>query len=125
MICANPDQIVVKKSGLTLPCAGQIARYYQDIGGEVEFFGKPYKKTYEQLVSILNIKDKNQIVVIGDGLETDIAGACNYDIDSIFVTSGIISSKLGNKYNELPNKELLQKEFDSENAHPKFIIKNL
>lgn len=125
MICANPDQIVIKKSGLTLPCAGQIAQYYQDIGGEVEYFGKPYKKTYDQLISILNITNKKEIVVIGDGLETDISGAYNNKIDSIFVTSGIISSKLGNKYNELPNKNLLQNEIENHKSYPSFIIKNL
>lgn len=125
LICANPDIVVVKKSGKSFPCAGQIAQYYQSLGGKVIYFGKPHHNTYKELMTTFNIRDKKDMVVIGDGLETDILGANNYQIDSIFITSGIISVKLGNEYNEMPNIELLEKEINISKSMPKYIIKNL
>ena len=127
MICVNPDMIVIKKTGKTLLCAGQIAKKYQELGGEVIYFGKPYPQVYEKVMKrfLLQNDSVGKILAIGDGLETDIAGANNYKIDSVFVTSGIISATLGNEYGQLPSFDKLQQQCKLHNAFPTYVISNL
>ena len=54
------------------------------MGGEVVYFGKPYKEVYK---FCFNSKDK--VLAIGDNLRTDIKGANNLNIDCIFITGGV------------------------------------
>ena len=42
LICANPDKVVIRKAGELVVCAGILASYYEDQGGKVVYFGKPY-----------------------------------------------------------------------------------
>ena len=39
MICANPDLVVIRGSGII--CAGWLALRYEEIGGSVRWLGKP------------------------------------------------------------------------------------
>jgi ribonucleotide monophosphatase NagD (HAD superfamily) len=54
----------------------------------VIYFGKPYKEIYKMCLS-----DNKKIIAIGDNLNTDIKGANNMNIDSIFITSGVHRSE--------------------------------
>ena len=51
MICANPD-LVVNRGNVIEYCAGSVAKLYEKIGGEVEYFGKPHKYFYEYVFKI-------------------------------------------------------------------------
>ena len=86
MICSNPDKTVVRGDRFMI-CAGTLADYYEKIGGSVEYYGKPFKQIYEFCYKIL--EKKKRVLVIGDSLENDIAGANNQNLDSILITSGI------------------------------------
>ena len=126
LICVNPDMIVVKKSGLEMLCAGVIAKHYQEIGGKVTYYGKPYKSVYEISCKLFgdNI-DKSKILAIGDGLETDISGANEFGIDNLLLTGGILSNSINNN---LPEKEFtveLIKICNKYNSKPKFFTKYL
>ncbi len=46
MICANPD-LVVERGERIIPCAGAMAAYYEQLGGEVRIAGKPHAPIYE------------------------------------------------------------------------------
>jgi HAD superfamily hydrolase (TIGR01459 family) len=88
--CSNPDTIVVNEAS-TRYCAGFFAEKYEDLGGEVHYFGKPYLNIYKEVFSTIdNIDkiDKNRILMIGDTLETDVLGAKNADIHSALVATG-------------------------------------
>ncbi|MEN2495274.1 MAG: Acid sugar phosphatase [Hyphomicrobiaceae bacterium hypho_1] len=92
-ICANPD-LVVDVGGRLFPCAGAIAKVYEDLGGDVYWAGKPFPVVYEFSQSIASklrgVKvDKCRILAIGDALRTDIAGAVEFGIDSLFIGQGI------------------------------------
>ena len=50
----------------------------------------------------LNI-NLNNISIIGDGLETDILGGNSIGINTILITSGILSHSLNINYGEKPN----------------------
>ena len=73
-------------------CAGKIAEIFENMGGEVIYFGKPYKEVY---LSCLDMSQKT--LVIGDNLKTDIKGANNMNLDSIFITNGVHKSKINNE----------------------------
>ena len=83
MICTNPDLIVHRGSSKEY-CAGTIAAIFEKLGGTVVYFGKPYPEIYNFC------KKKNETALaIGDNIRTDIKGANNMKIDSLFITGGI------------------------------------
>ena len=70
LICANPDKVVIRKTGELLLCAGAMASYYQKNGGIVYQYGKPFLETYQFCYDYLtkkNIKiNKKNILCVGD-----------------------------------------------------------
>jgi HAD superfamily hydrolase (TIGR01459 family) len=89
MICANPD-LVVERGDKLLPCAGALAARYAALGQTVVQAGKPYRPIYDAALSMLTGRNEpNQILAIGDGLDTDIKGACAMGIDSVYVVSRV------------------------------------
>jgi HAD superfamily hydrolase (TIGR01459 family) len=93
MICANPD-INVERGGRIIFCAGAIAAAYEALGGRVLYAGKPYAPIYEMACQIVeNIRgksvDRMRLLAIGDGVHTDIMGAAQFGIRSVFVASGV------------------------------------
>ena len=67
MICTNPD-LIVDRGDKREYCAGSIAKSFEEINGEVIYFGKPYPPVYEIAADVNNKK----ILCIGDNLNTDI-----------------------------------------------------
>jgi HAD superfamily hydrolase (TIGR01459 family) len=92
MICANPDLEVLRGS-TRLICAGALAEHYRHIGGEVRSLGKPDSAIYDMAVGLLNIR-RTRILAVGDSLRTDIAGAANAGIDSLWIIGGIHAETL-------------------------------
>ena len=90
LICTNPD-LTVHRGNEEEYCAGKIADIYKSLGGEVIYFGKPHKEIYDL---ILKKNEKN--LIIGDNLNTDIKGANNLEIDSLFITNGVHRAELHN-----------------------------
>ena len=93
MICANPDQ-KVERGGRLVYCAGAIARAYEALGGNVSYAGKPFQPIYDLALEIgsdMRGKPvaKDRVLAIGDGVGTDIAGASNVGIRSVFIASGV------------------------------------
>ncbi len=84
MICTNPD-LIVDRGDKREYCAGSVAKIFEDIKGEVIYFGKPYPPVYN-----LSSDTKNKrALCIGDNLNTDIKGANIQNYDSLLITSGI------------------------------------
>ena len=97
LICANPD-LIVMRGDKEIQCAGSLANYYQDIGGRVKFYGKPFNDVYEYAYNYClknkMITNKSEVLAIGDSLRTDIRGAEEFGIESVFVTSGIHNNEI-------------------------------
>jgi ribonucleotide monophosphatase NagD (HAD superfamily) len=87
LVCTNPD-LTVYKSGKIEICAGAIANVFEKIGGKVIYFGKPHKEIYN-----LCLNKNEKTLVIGDNLKTDIKGANNLNLDSLFITNGVLRSE--------------------------------
>ena len=84
MICTNPD-LIVDRGNKREYCAGTVAKIFEEEGGKVEYFGKPYPLVYKLSAEIKNKK----ILCIGDNLNTDIKGANLQKFSSFFISSGI------------------------------------
>ena len=100
LICTNPD-LIVHRGNTVEYCAGTIAKIFESLGGQVIYFGKPHKEIYQMCFS------KNEkALAIGDNLNTDIKGANNMKIDSIFISNGVHRSefKQESELNELSKK---------------------
>ena len=83
LICTNPD-LIVHRGSKEEYCAGYIAKIFESLGGKVEYFGKPHKEIYKMCFS-----EEEKAIAIGDNLNTDIRGANNMHIDSIFISDGV------------------------------------
>jgi len=98
LLCANPD-IVVDKGAVREWCAGAVAALYEEMGGESLYFGKPQPAIYDLARSRLAAAGGNlnpgAILVIGDGIGTDIRGALGEDLDSLFITGGLAARDTG------------------------------
>jgi HAD superfamily hydrolase (TIGR01459 family) len=92
MICANPD-LYAPRAGRLIPCAGGIARLYESMGGAVAYYGKPKPPIYA--TALAEAGEGAKILVIGDALETDVAGANTMGLDALFVAHGLHKDELG------------------------------
>lgn len=88
MHCLNPDRVVVR-GGVTEPCAGALADIYQALGGSVVWYGKPHAAIYQHALRRAGHPRPDDVLAIGDALQTDMLGAARQGIDAIFVTGGI------------------------------------
>ena len=122
MICANPDKIVVRQSGKKIFCAGAIAEDYKKLGGTVKQFGKPHKNVFLEVLKFLKMFSPkinfNNVSIIGDGLDTDILGGNSVQINTVLITSGILSHTLNIQYGQRPDLKKLNKVISSSGHFP-------
>ena len=90
LVCTNPD-LKVHRGTVEELCAGSVAKVFEEIGGEVVYFGKPHKEIYKMCVG-----PNEKVLAIGDNLRTDIKGANNLKIDCIFITEGVHRNEFNN-----------------------------
>ena len=88
-VCTNPD-LIVDRGHVREFCAGSVAKIFEEIGGKVIYFGKPYPPVYNLSA---NINGKN-VLCIGDNMNTDIKGANIQNFDNLLITSGIHKKEL-------------------------------
>ena len=99
MVCTNPD-LIVDRGDVREYCAGSIAKLFEELGGKVKYFGKPYPLVYETSASNKNMK----VLCIGDNLNTDIRGANIQNFDSLFILNGIHKNESQKELNKLFEK---------------------
>ena len=97
LLCANPDRIVHVGENIWI-CAGAVGEEYEKMGGDVHWFGKPMLQAYEACIDEvgLNIEQvsPHKVLVIGDSLKTDIAGAKTAGYKSLLIAGGIHRDEL-------------------------------
>ncbi|AZO36444.1 MAG: TIGR01459 family HAD-type hydrolase [Mesorhizobium sp.] len=111
-LCTNPDRIMLTKSGQRFG-AGRIAELYEELGGNVEWIGKPHRPIYDAALAMLGNPPRERVVGIGDSIEHDIAGASGAGLSSALVRSGILAEMSGQQLNEM---------FARHDARPDFIL---
>lgn len=86
--CANPDMVTVYGQERAIG-PGAVAKRYHDLGGMAHLIGKPHKTIFRYALGLFDGVIPSRVLVIGDSLQHDIAGAMSVDLDSAFITSGI------------------------------------
>lgn len=123
MICANPD-IVVDMGDQRIYCAGALAALYEEIGGSVLYFGKPHPPIYDMARRKLaagGIDPERRVLAVGDGINTDVAGAAGEGIDALFVLGGLAAGHFGPDDNA-PDLDLLRDWLATRQQAPRLAI---
>lgn len=123
LLCANPD-IVVDRGEEREWCAGALARLYTEMGGESLYFGKPHPPIYDlarrRLAELTQDISDSDILAIGDGPHTDVAGAMGESIDSLFITGGLAARET--KTTQQPDADALAAYLAQEQSAPSYAI---
>ncbi len=123
LLCFNPD-IVVDFGDRRQWCAGALAQLYTEMGGESLYFGKPHPPIYDlarrRLAALGKLAPDYRILAVGDGIQTDVAGAMGEDIDVMFITGGLAAEDT--KTVEQPDPDALRAYFEKENYTPQYTI---
>ena len=90
LLCINPDHEVVKLDGTQMLCAGTLADAYTEMGGAVDYVGKPFEDVYE---AARNMLGTDNVLCVGDNPLTDIIGAQEEGFDSLLITGGILAAR--------------------------------
>ncbi|MFO7805506.1 MAG: TIGR01459 family HAD-type hydrolase [Paracoccaceae bacterium] len=123
LLCANPD-LVVDRGDVREWCAGALAALYTEMGGTSLYFGKPHPPIYDlarrRLAALGTSPREPRIICIGDGVGTDILGAQQEDLDSLFITGGLAREETGT--DRAPQPEALQRFLDTAQVNATYAI---
>lgn len=124
LVSANPD-LVVMRGETTHFCAGALARLYAGMGGQVRQHGKPDAGVFDLAFRALGQPDKARVLMIGDGLATDIAGARGYGLDSLWIASGIHGAELGVRAGAPLDRAAVAARLEAHGARPSMVLERL
>jgi HAD superfamily hydrolase (TIGR01459 family) len=97
LVLPNPDLLFPRGAGAYGVTSGAIAVMLEgvlrlrDPGDSLRFvpLGKPHPPIYAAGLARSSMQDKRRILMVGDQLVTDIRGAADFGLDSLFVESGV------------------------------------
>lgn len=90
-ICTNPDKVMLTADGPRFG-AGRIAELYAELGGAVEWIGKPFPRIYEAALELLGNPAPDRVICVGDSIEHDIAGGRAAGLNTALVATGILEA---------------------------------
>ena len=85
--CSNPDRASPRSGDRNTLAPGALAYMLKESGGNVVFYGKPHRHVFEAMERSLG---GSRLLMVGDSLEHDIAGAHGAGWDSVFVQGGLL-----------------------------------
>ncbi|MFT5527824.1 MAG: HAD superfamily hydrolase (TIGR01459 family) [Pirellulaceae bacterium] len=88
LICSNPDKSSVRAGGLVIS-PGALADRYAEMGGNVIWYGKPHSIIFQAVSRSFPNTPPHRILMVGDSLEHDIAGAHSAGFKSAFIRGGL------------------------------------
>ncbi len=124
LLCANPD-VVVDVGEERIFCAGAIAQAYDSAGGRSYYFGKPHPPIYalarERLAALKGWEPRtDEILMVGDGIGTDVVGAMGEGIDALFITGGLFAAETGTTSAAGPDPERLRAVLGAARMAPRY-----
>lgn len=87
-LCTNPDFEMLTPAGRRFG-AGRIAQLYEEMGGPVEWIGKPYPAIYAEAKRRLAGIAADRILCFGDSFDHDIAGGRQAGHATALVRTGL------------------------------------
>lgn len=116
MICADSDELYPENGAIRLG-PGWLARRYREAGGEVVEFGKPNTPIYLEALELAGHPPREEVLVIGDNIATDILGGARHGFASLLVLEGGV---LG----DVP-PEALSEQYLQHGASPDYVAQRL
>ncbi len=92
LVCSNPDRSRYLEDRIA-PATGSLADAFSDRGGRVLWYGKPFGAVFDAVCSLFPDIGRKRILMVGDSLEHDVAGARNAGLATAFVYGGIHASE--------------------------------
>jgi HAD superfamily hydrolase (TIGR01450 family) len=94
LIAPNPDLIYSVDDQVRGIAAGSLAMLVHHASGrQIKWLGKPYQEIFSQAFNVAASRlpnlEKNEVLMVGDTLGTDILGARQFGIDSLYVRGGV------------------------------------
>jgi HAD superfamily hydrolase (TIGR01459 family) len=124
-LCANPDRTVVS-GGLPYYAAGKLADYFESLGGNVRWYGKPDPYAFRCAQQELAKIGASTLLFVGDSLVTDVPGAIAAQIDCLWLAStGIHREEVGAAFNELPDAQSLETLLKDYSMLPQYVAAGL
>jgi HAD superfamily hydrolase (TIGR01459 family) len=93
MLCANPDVKMFGAHGF-LPGPGALAQFYQSLGGEVTYIGKPHRAIFTAALHALGDPPPSRVLMVGDSMHHDIAGGLGAGLLTVLIESGVHAAAL-------------------------------
>jgi HAD superfamily hydrolase (TIGR01459 family) len=93
MLCANPDLTMFAATGL-VPAAGALGQFYESLGGQVHYVGKPHAPIFAAARRILGEPAADRVLVVGDSLDHDIVGGNGAGMLTALIVSGVHAATL-------------------------------
>jgi len=87
IIASNPDKLIPKKETFGLECGVLIDIIKDMTGKDIKVVGKPDSFAYSYIIEKFSA-DKKQTLMVGDTYETDILGAKNFGLKTVWVNTG-------------------------------------
>ena len=106
MLSANPDRFVLRGDVREI-CAGMIAEAYAARGGSMRQEGKPFPSVYRRCLDMLAGVPRERVLAVGDGIATDLVGARDSGIDSVWITGGLPAHFWGIAPEQVPPQTLV------------------
>lgn len=88
LIGTNNDRLLAQPGGFHMGNGSIVAMFEYATGQESPKIGKPYAPILEEALRYFGLR-KEDAVIIGDNLETDILLGVNNGVETAFVTSGV------------------------------------
>lgn len=121
MLCANPDLTMFSANGL-IPAPGALARFYERLGGVAAFVGKPHAPIFEAALEQLGDPDPKRVLMIGDSLDHDVAGARAKGMLTLLLGDGVHRDALAGAPNV---QEAIRMLAGSHEMAPNWLMKHL
>ncbi|MBF0589952.1 MAG: TIGR01459 family HAD-type hydrolase [Magnetococcales bacterium] len=113
LIVANPDLVSPSSKGGLKRVAGMTAHLlHQHYGGELIYLGKPFAPVFQQCLESLPGIEPQQMLMVGDTIETDILGSIHMGMESCLVHQGIHADR---------SLEALETLCRSQGIHPNWV----
>lgn len=88
LIGTNNDRLLAQPGGFHVGNGSIVAMFEYACGQESPKIGKPYAPILEEALRYFGLR-KEEAVIVGDNLETDILLGVNNGVETAFVTSGV------------------------------------
>ncbi len=93
LVCTNPDLCSPRAGGVVQVSPGSLAESYRNSGGDVTYYGKPWRRVFDLTREKLGTEPARMLMV-GDSLEHDIAGGQGAGWSTLLVGTGLQDGRI-------------------------------